>query len=185
MSLKITAVLLIACGAVFSGADAQTQTTTAPADQTIPAHTKIPIHLTQMLSSHDAQTGQKFGFVVDQDVVVDGVTLLPKCTPGSGTITLAGKHGINGHEGDLHLRFDTLTAPDRTSIVLVSDEQEFAGTNRKALAFMTSRWINGDDVEVRTDRVMTVEVASDAMIDANRVAPECPPLPTASADTHS
>lgn len=126
-----------------------------------------------MLSSHDAEVGQRFTFVVDQDVLTGGVNVIPHCTTGIGTVTLAGRHGINGHEGDLHLRFDSLTLPDGTVIPLDPLEQQFAGKDRKTLAIFTTRWINGDDVEVPTDKILTIETASDVAAKPEP-APACP-----------
>ena len=145
----------------------------------LPAHTKIPVRVTQTISSHDAVTESKFAFVVAQDVLVNGVVAVPKCTAGVGTITLAGKHGINGHEGDLHLRFDTLT--DGSGVELDPAEQQFAGKQRKALAFMTSRWINGDDVEVTPSQTLYVSVAADTAVPTGITPPACPALPAPSA----
>lgn len=142
---------------------------------TIPAGTKVPLHLTQMLSSHDAQTGQTFTFYVDQDVVVNGNIVIAKCAAGTGTVTLAGKHGINGHEGNLHLRFDKVTAADGSPVALTADEQDFNGKNRKALSFFTTRWINGDDVEVKTDKDLFATVAKDTPLGASHdPVPACP-----------
>ncbi len=54
---------------------------------TVAAGTTIPVHLSTVLSSHDAHTGQTFTFYVDKDVVVDGTVLIPRCASGSGTVT--------------------------------------------------------------------------------------------------
>jgi hypothetical protein len=149
---------------------------TAPATGTssaLPAHTLVKVHLTSLLSSHDAQTGQKFSFVVDQDVLANGAVAIARCTTGTGTVTLAGKHGINGHEGDLHLRFDALTPADGVAIPLDNTEQQFEGKERKTMAFFTTRWINGDDIEIKTDQILTVALAKDSA--APTVAPSaCP-----------
>lgn len=134
---------------------------------------KIPVHLTSLLSSHDAQTGQKFSFVVAEDVTSGGAVVIDKCTAGTGTVLLAGKHGINGHEGDLHLRFDSLTEPDGTIVPLDPTEQDFAGKDRKALSFFTTRWINGDDVEIKTDQVLEVSMVGDTP-HAPATPPSCP-----------
>ena len=145
--------------AVAPASPAPEPSSTAPAVSNAPL--KIPVHLTSVLSSHDAQTGQKFSFIVADDVLSGGVVVIPKCTAGSGTVLLAGKHGINGHEGNLHLRFDALTQADGTVIALDPKEQDFAGKDRKALAFFTTRWLNGDDVEVKPDQVLEVTAAGD------------------------
>jgi hypothetical protein len=151
----------------------------------IPAGTKIPLHLTQTISSHDAHTGQTFTFYVDQDVVVNGTVVIPQCSAGTGTVTLAGRHGINGHEGNLRLRFDQVMAADGSAINLTTDEQAFNGKNRKALSFFTTRWINGDDVDVKPDKDLTAIVAKDATLGTSRIpVPACPapsPSPTPEA----
>ncbi len=141
----------------------------------VPAGTKIPLRVASMISSHDAHTGQTFTFYVDKDVVVGGAVVIPRCAAGSGTITLAGRHGINGHEGNLRLRFDTVNALDGSTVTLTSDEQAFNGSQRKAMAFFLSRWINGDDVEVKPDQVLTATVGKEATLGSARVpAPACP-----------
>ncbi len=154
---------------------------TAPAAATsLAAQTQIKIHVNSLLSSHDAETGQKFSFVVDQDVLSNGVVAIARCTSGTGTITLAGKHGINGHEGNLHLRFDALTPASGVAIPLDPTEQEFNGHQRKAMAFFTTRWINGDDVEVKPDQIITVALASNTAITPVSQTQACPvPSPSA------
>lgn len=172
--LKVLAVAIVT-------ALAQSQAPAAPASPqpaaaiVIPAGTKVPLHLTAMISSHDAHTGQTFTFYVDQDVLVNGNVAISRCAAGSGTVTLAGKHGINGHEGNLRLRFDTVTAADGSTLTLTTDEQAFNGKNRKALSFFTTRWINGDDVEVKPDKELFATVAKDTTLTASHdPAPACP-----------
>lgn len=151
----------------------------------IQAGTKVPLHLATTISSHDARTGQTFTFYVDKDVVIGGTTVIARCSAGSGTVMLAGKHGINGHEGNLRLRFDTVQAVDGSTVPLSGDEQSFNGTQRKAMAFFVSRWINGDDVEVKPDHVLTATVAKEVVLKASDPpAPVCPtPAPSASPAT--
>ena len=152
----------------------------------LPARTPVKVHVVSMLSSHDAQTGEKFTFVVDEDVLSGGLVVIPRCTEGTGTITLAGKHGINGHEGDLHLRFDALTPDDAPAIPLDKTELQFEGKQRKSLAFFTTRWINGDDVEVPPSQVLTVTLAGDTALAApSHAAPVCPAIAPTSAPATS
>jgi hypothetical protein len=170
--------LLTAIAQAADTAPAATPADTAPG--AIPAKTAVVVRLVSMLSSHDAQTGQKFAFYVAKDVVENGVVVIPACTAGSGTVTLAGKHGINGHEGDLHLRFDTITESDGTAIALDPTEQDFAGKDRKALAFFTTRYLVGDDIEVKPTTDLTVKTAVDASVQPDVAPPACPaPAPSA------
>jgi hypothetical protein len=165
---------------LMSFASVVAQAATPEPSVTLSAKTVVSVRLVSMVSSHDATTGQRFSFVVAKDVVENGVVVVPTCALGSGTVALAGKHGINGHEGDLHLRFDTITTPDGTSIALDPTEQNFEGQNRKALAFFTTRYIVGNDVEVKPDTVLSVTVAADSSVYPGG-SPVCPaPSPTPS-----
>ncbi len=157
-------------------------TSPAPA-VTLAAKTVIAVRLVSTISSHDATTGEKFTFVVAKDVVEDGVVVIPACTLGSGTVTLAGKHGPNGHEGDLHLRFDTISMADGTSIALDPTEHDFAGQNKRMLAFLTDApSVVGNDVEVKPDAVLAVNVASNATVHPGGTVPACP-MPSASPNS--
>lgn len=163
------AFFVLAAAAVTASPQATAAPTTpaasvATTSLTVPAATKITVHLTKTISSHDAQSGEKFAFVVDNDVTISGNTAIGRCASGSGTIVFSGKHGINGHEGNLHLRFDSVNALDGTTIALNPTEQQFNGKDRKTEAFLVSRWINGDDVEVRPDQAFTVTLAADATV---------------------
>lgn len=60
----------------------------------IPAGMKVPLHVAETISSHDAHTGQTFTFYVDQDVAINGNVVISRCAAGSGTVTLAGRHGF-------------------------------------------------------------------------------------------
>ena len=166
-----------------NGSASTPATTPQTAQTTIPAGTKVPLRLASMLSSHDAHTGQTFTFYVAQDVTVDGTVVIPRCSAGSGTITLAGRHGINGHEGNLRLRFDTVTDADGSTVNLATDEEAFNGTQRKTMAFFVSRWINGDDVEVKPDQILTATIAKHTPLGVARVpAAACTsPEPAATA----
>ncbi len=153
----------------------------APGKIVIPAGTTITVHLVKMLSSHDEQTGEPFAFDAVTGANVGGIAVVAQCAVGAGVVALAGKHGINGHEGDLHLRFDSLQGIDGTTIALKQDEQTFEGKNQKAAAFFMSRWINGNDVELHTDKDLIVITAADVTIDPSKslAAPVCPtPAPT-------
>lgn len=153
----------------------------------IPAGTKIPLHLAQTISSHDANTGQKFTFYVDQDVVVKGTVVVAHCAAGSGTITLAGHHGINGHEGNLRLRFDTVTASDGSTVALATDQQAFNGKGRKLVAALSlpMHLLNGDDVEVKPDKVLTATVAKDVTLGARHDPVASCPVPPATPTERS
>jgi hypothetical protein len=173
---------LISLAAIFIGVDVQPSPAAPAAAQaqtssTSPAGTKVPVHLGALMSSHDVRTGQAFTFYADQDVTIQGMVVIPRCALGTGTVTLAGTHGINGHEGNLRLKFDSLAAADGSRVPLIADEQSFNGKNRKTEAFLVSRWINGDEAEIKPDAVLSVVVAQSAAIGAATASPAVCPTP--------
>ena len=83
---------------------------TETAAVTVPVGTKIPLVLSESLDSQVANTGQKFALAVSEDVVVDGVVVVPKGAAAQGTVLFARKKGA-GRSGALDLRVDYVDTP--------------------------------------------------------------------------
>ena len=166
----------------------------------IPANTKVTVHLSSPLTSSLAQTGQSFGFFVDQDINLNGTTI-PKCTPGTGTVSFAERSGGSGKEGTLKLVFDSLNLPDGTTVALDKTEQQFKGQDQhgKAARHRLGMYllcgllcqggganaVSGYEAVIPMDKEITVLVANETpdRPSATAVAPVCPtppPAPTAS-----
>ena len=149
------------------------------------------VHLSAPLSSLTATTGQSFGFFVDQDVVLGGVKI-PKCTPGTGTVTFVGRAGGSGHEGTLRLAFSQLNLADGTSVALDKTEQVFKGQDQHGKAARhrlgmylrcgllwqggAANAVSGTNVDLPMDKDLVVIVANDTIDSAKQSydAPICP-----------
>ncbi|HZH99057.1 MAG TPA: hypothetical protein VEX38_08805, partial [Fimbriimonadaceae bacterium] len=60
--------------------------------------TEIPLRFEQSLSSMKAKAGDRVRFTVDEDIVIEGKTVVRKGTPVSGRATKVkghGKYGVN------------------------------------------------------------------------------------------
>lgn len=74
-----------------------------PLQVVLPAKTPVLLRLEQAVGSKISRTGDSFAFVVAQAVELDGVTVLPAGTPGTGEVVHAKKGGGSGSGGELVL----------------------------------------------------------------------------------
>ncbi len=89
---------------------------------TIPAGTAIGVRLQNSISSASANSGDHFDAVIDEAVVVDGQTVIPKGANASGRIVAAKSSGRLHDPGYLRLALDSVTVngkdvPIRTSSI--------------------------------------------------------------------
>lgn len=77
----------------------------APTTATIAAGLSIPLALTAELSSSRNREGETFALTVTQDVVSDGIVVIPRGTRGVGEITLRSGRGMFGKSGKMELSF--------------------------------------------------------------------------------
>jgi hypothetical protein len=80
----------------------------------LPAGTMITVRLQEALSSASSSSGQQFEAMLDEPVVIDGKTVLPKGTTLAGRV-LAAKHSGRLHSpGYLRLTLTSLTLDGKT-----------------------------------------------------------------------
>lgn len=152
---------------------------------TVPAGTNLPISLTASIVSNKANTGDAFTFVADDDVVINGVIVVRKHALGNGTVVLAGAAGGHGHEGNLHLRFDTIVTAWGAPMN-VGREVNFEGKNQKLLGRVSGlTWFTGFGQAVRGGQagvddkeIITLVLPADVCISPPGAVP-CPVVPSA------
>ncbi len=81
---------------------------------TMPAGTVFKISLNEPLNSKVNKAGDTFTFVVEEDVQIDNVLVVPKGTIGKGHVGAARKAKSFGRSGKLELLFDELKTADGT-----------------------------------------------------------------------
>jgi hypothetical protein len=140
----MTAIFAISAGAAFAH---DVQSYAGLSEGTI-----VKLHLAEPASSNRVQTGDSVALVVAEDVSRDGKVIIAKGSPAVGKVQLAGIAGMNGHEGNLKIAAVSVRTVTN-EVVPLGGTVSSDGKQRKALAFMASRWIRGDDVTIANDTV--------------------------------
>ena len=94
------------------------QAQTSPTEIVLPSSTAINVHLTKAVSSKTAQRGDVVDFVVDEDIVVDGHTVIKKDTVAQATVIYSEKSGYLGHSGKLAIQVDSTKTVDGKAVPL-------------------------------------------------------------------
>ena len=94
---------------------------------TVPTDTPIQVELTEKISSKKAQVGDKYRFKILNNVVVDGVLIIPENIRGTMRVKEVEKAGPLGKEGQLKLQILDVTAIDGSSIPVNLDIKEDKG----------------------------------------------------------
>jgi len=102
--------------------DAATEDVSQPI--TVPAGTRLTVRLGESLGSTISQVGQSFSAKLDQDVVVDGQTVVAAGTPVSGKIVSARPAGQLEGEADLQLKLTSLKV-NGTNLALATSVRSF------------------------------------------------------------
>ena len=71
----------------------------APTEATLPAGTAVLVTLDKEISSKESKLGDGFAVTVQNDVMQDGVVVIPKGTKGQGELTFVSKKGAFGKSG--------------------------------------------------------------------------------------
>ena len=82
--------------------------------ETVPAGTTLRVRLQHALSSKDAKSGQEFTAVLDQPLVVNGKTVVPKGATAHGTVTSAVASGRLKTPAELWLKLTSLEVGGKT-----------------------------------------------------------------------
>jgi hypothetical protein len=102
--------------------DAATEEVSQPI--TIPAGTPLTVRLGESLGSTISQSGQSFSAKLDQDVVVDGQTVVAAGTIVGGKVVSARPAGPLEGEADLQLKLTSLKVND-TKLALTTSVRSF------------------------------------------------------------
>jgi hypothetical protein len=94
-----------------------------------------PVHLvlSQNLSSASATTGQTISFEVSEDVIVDGLLVIPRGSIAWGTVTDAKPKGHMGKAGHLDVNIDKVRLADGEKVLLSATSHAKGGTHTAAM----------------------------------------------------
>ena len=138
----------------------------------LPPGTPLQVKLSEALSSNGSKTGQVFAFTMATPVTVEGRVVVEAGAKGKGTVVLAGHAGGSGHEGDLKLRFNSVSAAGGGMLPLAADFTT-EGHKRKTAALLSGfipfvgmgapYLIRGDDIEIKAGTVLKVSTPTVAV----------------------
>lgn len=94
--------------------------------------TKVPLTLGRELSSGKEVTGNRVDFIVSEDILVQGVVVIPKGSKAMGTIVQAQGKRRMGRAGKLNVTIDEVRLADGERVKLRSI-QETTGKGRQGL----------------------------------------------------
>ena len=77
------------------------QNTPSPAVTTLPLKSPVLLEFTAEVSSKTAQKGSPVEFLLAEEVLINGLRLIPKGTPAIGEVIHAQKSGFGGRGGEL------------------------------------------------------------------------------------
>jgi hypothetical protein len=106
-------ICLTMCSSLFGLSDPKL--TSAP-PVVIPDGTEISAVTTETISSKTAHEDDPITFKVDEDVVINGYTVIAKGTLIKGTVTNAKKSGFFGRGGQLNVRLESTTTVDNQKL---------------------------------------------------------------------
>ena len=108
---------------------------------TIKAGTVIPMQAVRTVKAADVEVGQAVDFLVSEDIVVKGVTVIPKGTPVKGTVSEAKKSTIAGTKGRLVVNISRMNLPNGDPIFFSNTVVNISGNNRTPLAVVTALFV--------------------------------------------
>ncbi|MFN0279234.1 MAG: hypothetical protein ACKVRN_11605 [Pyrinomonadaceae bacterium] len=109
---KLASSFLILCLAAWSSMFAIAAPPAPGKTVVVPDGTEISAVTTDTISSKTAHEDDPITFKVDEDVVIDGATVIAKGTIIKGIVTAAKKSGFFGKGGQLNVRVESTTTID-------------------------------------------------------------------------
>lgn len=105
----------------------------APAARSIPAGTQVSLTPLQELSSKHIKEGERFQFRVVNDVVENGVVVIPRGSTATGVISMQTGRAIGGKSGKFDVTFEKVEANGITFPLMGTHRQEGKGNTVGAL----------------------------------------------------
>ena len=143
--------------------------------------TPIKLVLAQTISSSDASVGQTVAFEVVEDVLVDGIVVVPKGSTAWATVTTAEHKKTMGRGGKLDMNIDKVRLADGSKTLLSATKNAKGGGHQGAMTgaiVVTSLilWpaapffllIHGKDITIPKGTAITAFVQGDDTLDRGK-----------------
>jgi len=163
----------------------------APLPNTLMDGTAVKLRLSDTISSADAKTGQQVPFEVIEDVVVQGVTVIPKGTQALATVTDAEPKKRMGRGGKLDVNVDSTRLVDGSKVQLSAVKDNKGGGHVGAMtgAIVATSIVffpaaplfllmHGKDITIPKGTEVTAFVQGDMRLDMARLSAPAGATPT-------
>ncbi len=153
-----------------------------PLPNTLMDNTAVPLRLGETISSEDAHVGQQVPFEVTDDVIVQGVTVIPKGSPAVGSVTQAEPKKRMGRGGKLDVVIDSVRLADGTKVQLSATKNTKGGGHVGAMtgamvatsivffpAAPLFLFMHGKDIVIPKGTAITAFVQGDTKLDMVRL----------------
>jgi hypothetical protein len=154
-----------------------------PVPNTLLDGTAVKLRLAENLTSATAKAGQSVSFEVTEDVLVDGVTVLPKGAQALATVTEANAKKNMGRAGKLNLNIDSARLMDGEKVQLRASQDNKGGGHVGAMtgamvatsivffpAAPLFLFMHGKDVTIPKGTEITAFVEGDMKLDMAKFA---------------
>jgi hypothetical protein len=168
-----------------------------PQPHTLMDGTPVKLRLSETMSSASARVGQEVPFDVLEDVMVDGVIVLPKGATAIGTVTDCNPKKSMGRAGKLDMSISYARLADQEKLPLRAIQDNKGGGHVGAMtgaivatsivffpAAPLFLFIHGQDITIPQGTEITAFVQGDMHLDMAKFA-AAPPVPAASASAAS
>jgi hypothetical protein len=143
--------------------------------------TPVKLVLSQNVSSADATVGQTVSFEVVEDILVDGIVVVPKGSTAWATVTEAQHKKTMGRGGKLDMNIDKVRLADGSKTLLAATKNAKGGGHTGAMtgaivATSLILWpaapffllIHGKDITIPKGTALTAFIQGDDVLDRSR-----------------
>lgn len=147
--------------------------------QAIPVDTLVKIKLNTAVDSKTANAGDSVNYQVAEDVVVDGVLVLPKGAEGVGTILKVSRSHNFGRDAKVEIDFAAISAVDESKVATLLGEKAQKETESMAIAagatiaglvvlgpvgIVTGAFIKGKEVKIPEGTEMYIQTKEETSV---------------------
>lgn len=122
----------------------------------LPAGTQVSLTPMQELSSKHIKEGERYQFTVVNDVVDNGLVVIPRGSVANGQVTMQTGRGIVGKSGKFEVTFENVSASGVTFPLMGVHRQEGKGNTVGAL--LGSMWISGHSAVMLPGQIVTAMI---------------------------
>lgn len=149
---------VVACALVMASplAAQSISTPMAAAGRSLPAGTQVSLTPLQEISSKKTAMGERFQFQVVNDVVENGLVVIPRGSIATGVVTMKTGRAVGGKSGKFDITFESVTANGRAFPLSGVHRQEGKGNTFGAL--LGSLVISGRSAVMQQGQIVTAMI---------------------------